>query len=397
MNDENLSFSAHFVDEFVAVKIVQKSILKKIRSYNRDSKTNRMKYSTALDKVHYEIALMKKIRHPNLVCLHEVLDSIDSDRIYMVLEFMPMGQIMEFNEEKGKYYRSEQVKVPALDHPDGFTFEKIDGVVDGHFDEKHAAGFFVDIMCGLAFLHRHHICHQDLKPENILIDALGHCKITDFGVSHYFSDEGDMDEEQENEVPYSESEDQVNFRRLDSAAASNMEKMHNLGLTKKTEGTYAFFSPEMCTDGTNKVTPFSAYSADIWAAGVCFYILLTGNLPYYSANPNELFKKIKEDNIKYPSFLSEDAVDLLKLTLEKNPEKRGGIGTILSHKFVTDVTGATSERQKSLRTSIFEAAANLVPSEEEVEKAITKLSFEGAVMVTLVASKFKRTLSKKSK
>lgn len=36
---------------------------------------------------------------------------------------------------------------------------------DGHFDEEHCALYFVDLLHGLAHLHRHHIVHRDLKPE----------------------------------------------------------------------------------------------------------------------------------------------------------------------------------------------------------------------------------------
>jgi serine/threonine protein kinase len=36
---------------------------------------------------------------------------------------------------------------------------------EGHFDEEHCALYFVDLLHGLAHLHRHHIVHRDLKPE----------------------------------------------------------------------------------------------------------------------------------------------------------------------------------------------------------------------------------------
>lgn len=41
-----------------------------------------------------EVAIMKKIEHPHLVKLHEVIDDPDDEKIYMVMEYMPKGSIM---------------------------------------------------------------------------------------------------------------------------------------------------------------------------------------------------------------------------------------------------------------------------------------------------------------
>lgn len=49
--------------------------------------------------------------------------------------------------------------------------------------EKEARAIMVQIFAGLAYLASRHIIHYDLKPANILFDALGHAKITDFGLS----------------------------------------------------------------------------------------------------------------------------------------------------------------------------------------------------------------------
>ena len=185
------------LNDYVAIKIFNKDLLNKRKSFTRDSKTRRMKRLSALDLVHYEIALMKKIRHPNLLRLHEVLDSDQSNHLYIILDYCALGEIMTFNEKKKQYSRSPVARIPTLCQVCGVRYGRRRRICVNEcqcFDEYHSAGYMVDILCGLAYLHRyfdnrnivssifksffniriyfylyrHHICHRDLKPENIL-------------------------------------------------------------------------------------------------------------------------------------------------------------------------------------------------------------------------------------
>lgn len=71
-------------EDLVAVKIFSKSLLKRKRHMERNRETRRVQVKTALDQVEREIALMKKLSHPNLVDFIEALDSPESDMLYMV-------------------------------------------------------------------------------------------------------------------------------------------------------------------------------------------------------------------------------------------------------------------------------------------------------------------------
>ena len=158
----------HYEDEYgyddeeqlVAVKIFSKSILKRKRTMERDKSTKRVKIKTAWQQVEREIALMKKLSHPNLVQMYEVIDSPESDMLYMVLEYMPGGEILTYQDDGT--FRRKNPRPAATDA----RYKQIDGIVDGHFDEEHAALYFVDILHGLGYLHLHHVCHRDLKPES---------------------------------------------------------------------------------------------------------------------------------------------------------------------------------------------------------------------------------------
>ncbi|CCW65392.1 unnamed protein product [Phytomonas sp. EM1] len=99
-----------------------------------------------------EIAVMKRLRQPNIIELHEVMQT--SNHIYLVLELVTGGEL----------------------------FEKI--ASERRFDEKTARKYFHQLICGIHYCHQQGIAHRDLKPENLLLDEHGTLKISDFGLSN---------------------------------------------------------------------------------------------------------------------------------------------------------------------------------------------------------------------
>jgi serine/threonine-protein kinase greatwall len=53
----------------------------------------------------------------------------------------------------------------------------------GFFDENTSRFYCAEIILALQYLHKHGIIHRDIKPDNMLVSALGHIKLTDFGLS----------------------------------------------------------------------------------------------------------------------------------------------------------------------------------------------------------------------
>ena len=53
----------------------------------------------------------------------------------------------------------------------------------GKFPEVRARFYAAEITLALGYVHELDIIYRDLKPENVLLDAMGHVRLTDFGLS----------------------------------------------------------------------------------------------------------------------------------------------------------------------------------------------------------------------
>ncbi len=200
------------------------------------------------DSMMQEIAIMKMLVHPNLVHLLEIINEEDSKFIYLVLEHVEGGTIMGHDEATGLYvYR-----------------------LTGHvMGEGTASRTFKDLISALSYLHANHIAHRDIKPDNLLVDFNGSLKLSDFGVSSHFE----------------------NDRKKSSISLVALARSKSRGSVSKTEGTYSFYSPEMCTVKT--MHGYSAYMADMWAATVCLWIFVFGRVPFYHPEVMTLFQMIR--------------------------------------------------------------------------------------------------------
>jgi len=86
--------------------------------------------SSAMDQVLQEVAIMKKLDHPNLVKLHEVIDDSESDQLFLVMEYAAQGTVQTI-----------------LENGDLFS-------------ETRTAATVCAILEGLVYLHAHHIAHR---------------------------------------------------------------------------------------------------------------------------------------------------------------------------------------------------------------------------------------------
>ncbi|KAJ3158882.1 hypothetical protein HDU86_002570 [Geranomyces michiganensis] len=107
--------------------------------------------NTHMRKLEREIAIMKLIKHENIV---QILDVYESDsELFLILEYTEGGELFDYMVTKGKLSHYETVV------------------------------FLQQIMNAVEYCQRYNICHRDLKPENILLDKDNNIKIADFGMA----------------------------------------------------------------------------------------------------------------------------------------------------------------------------------------------------------------------
>ncbi|KAK2102777.1 Calcium calmodulin-dependent protein kinase kinase 2 [Saguinus oedipus] len=165
-----------------------------------------------IEQVYQEIAILKKLDHPNVVKLVECSNwstkgECPSSQHGPVME---VPTLKPLSEDQARFYFQDLIK--------GIEYCK-----QGLWEDSHQA------------VHYQKIIHRDIKPSNLLVGEDGHIKIADFGVSNEF--------------------------KGSDALLSN------------TVGTPAFMAPESLSE-TRKI--FSGKALDVWAMGVTLYCFVFG-------------------------------------------------------------------------------------------------------------------------
>ena len=223
----------------------------------------------------------------------------------------------------------------------------------------------------------------------------GIAKIADFGIAHMFDDErsswtitqmetccGD-DNGSNNEFSSDEDDghdcQDGSERKIDDAVESpthlsnreseeaiNMSSKHSSGLLQKTEGTLYFYAPEMCALESKA---FSGYATDLWAAGACLHIFVTGKLPFFALDPSILFEMIVQNEVQYDNLdLSNELKDLLRKLLTKDPSVRAGVGDCLKHNFCKD---ARAQRIQELGKEFQKSTGEIVLTDKDINLALS--------------------------
>ncbi|KAG5511245.1 hypothetical protein JKF63_07187 [Porcisia hertigi] len=239
----------------------------------------------------------------------------DSLYLYMVMEYMPGGDMISWLCEKGI------------------------------FDLESTRFYIAELCAAVASVHNMGFVHRDIKPDNVLFGESGHIKLSDFGLSKRFVEKRGSLLEYDDQEPSSSGintwTDNVSAYASQKNAPSASPSGDGAGagiahgrareMFQSIVGSPGYIAPEILLR-----KPYGV-GCDWWSVGVIMYEMLYGIPPFFSQNPNSTCLKIKNwrEHLTFPPqrHIPEDAVDFMK-RLICAPEERMTYEEIRKHAFL---------------------------------------------------------------
>ncbi len=73
---------------------------------------------------------------------------------------------------------------------------------------------------------------------------------------------------------------------------------------------------------------------DIWSLGILCYEFCVGSPPFETDTHDETYMRIKDVDLQFPPYLSEEVQDLISRILVKDPSRRISLEEILTHPWI---------------------------------------------------------------
>lgn len=150
-----------------------------------------------------------------------------------------------------------------------------------NMDEAECRKIFVQVAEALHHLHtKAKVVHRDIKDENVILDGEGNIKLIDFGSAAYIKS----------------------------------------GPFDVFVGTIDYAAPEVLAGKS-----YRGKEQDVWALGILLYTIVYKENPFYSID------EIMDHDLRVPYIMSEESIDLIRLMLNRDVDKRSTITQVLDH------------------------------------------------------------------
>eukprot|EP00934_Nitzschia_sp_Nitz4_P001625 Nitzschia sp. Nitz4//scaffold20_size174350//143601//145004//NITZ4_002125-RA/size174350-processed-gene-0.117-mRNA-1//-1//CDS//3329541878//1625//frame0 len=274
-----------------------------------------------LNEIRLEVQAMRLSSHPNVLqCYAAFVNHTD---LWLVTQLMRKGSSLSCLQSARRKYRQQQQQdatsnsIPLM--------------------EPHILYILHETLLGLQYIHDNGQIHRDIKAGNILIDADGHVRIADFGVSGWLVNAGTQQEK-----------------------------------AKTFVGTPCWMAPEVM----EQIHGYD-YKADIWSLGITALELAKGYAPYAKYPPMKvLILTIQEEPPSLETYDEETGTEddasqpdmdedfskafrqLVDKCLQKDPAKRPKSQDLLSSKFL-EAYSKSADHRETRRQALVEQVCNM--------------------------------------
>ncbi|KAJ9473240.1 putative serine/threonine-protein kinase fhkD [Diplonema papillatum] len=313
----DLPHLSHIPSEAVAIKEIRKE---------------RITSQKSLKHIMVEVAVLRKLKHQNIIALYDVMHT--AEKIYIVMELCKGGELYHF-------IATRMTVQPNI-----------------------AVIVLKQLLQTLSYIHGQHVVHRDIKPENILIDDKDyHIKLIDFGLAKYCGPTGHPDFPQ-SPSPATAATPGGSIALSGSVTPGGTVPPSPL-IASTPCGTDLYLSLEsICgiLQGQTGRKPWMSSRSklpkvDIYAAGVIVYAMLLGRLPYrsgYRQQPQQPpprgpavrqqrltdIKDLMNHGLQFPMFaqhLPLEALECVRELMQNDPNIRPSAERALQHPWFKDV------------------------------------------------------------
>ncbi|ENH73231.1 Serine/threonine-protein kinase ATG1 [Fusarium oxysporum f. sp. cubense race 1] len=263
------------------------------------------------ENLYSEIQILKTLRHPHIVALHDCLES--TSHINLIMEYCELGDLSLFIKKREKLATHPATHDMARKYPSAPN-SGLHEVVIRHFLKQ--------LTSALEFLRSKNYVHRDVKPQNLLLLP-----------SRPFRDQRSrpvMQASQDSLIPIAGLASLPMLKLADFGFA---RVLPSTSLADTLCGSPLYMAPE--------ILRYERYDAkaDLWSVGTVLYEMSTGRPPFRARNHVELLRKIEaaEDVIKFPRevTISADLKALIRSLLKRSPVERLSFENFFAHQVVT--------------------------------------------------------------
>lgn len=231
--------------------------------------------STHTDRFRREALAVARLRHPNIVQIHDVGE--ERGYHYLAMEFIEgpsLATVLEAVDTR--LYSADELRRAA----------GAPGLAPGAIGfEQAVAKLLMPVADALAEAHAKGLVHRDVKPSNILLRGDGTAVVADFGLALSDGDPA-------------------------------------LSLTGDLLGTPYYMSPEQAQLTETQVD----HRTDVYSLGVTLYEALAGQRPFEGDSALEVFEAIRSTQprslLTREKRASKQAAAVVRMAMARNPEER---------------------------------------------------------------------------